>query len=100
MRYDLQRLRLKGLISRIGNTYRYTVTTYGLHVALFFSKLYQRIFQLALPTIADTSHRLSRPLRHAFVRVEREIQRSCRDAQLGPSPNLDSPVKKEAQEDV
>ena len=100
MTYDLRRLRLKGLIFRIANTYRYTVTTYGLRVALFFSKLYLRIFQPAWTTIADTDNQLTRPLRQAFERVEREIQRLCREARLSPSTNLDSRVQKEALADV
>lgn len=100
MTYDLRRLRLKGLIARIADTYRYTVTTYGLRVALFFSKLYLRIFQPAWTTIADTTTQLTRPLRQAFARVEREIQRLCREAQLSPSANLDSRVQKGVFVDV
>jgi len=40
MTYDLRRLRLKGLIHRIPNTHRYTATSYGVKVAVFFAKLY------------------------------------------------------------
>jgi hypothetical protein len=44
MTYDLRRLRLKGLIERIGNSHRYRLTTLGIKVVTFFTKLYQRIF--------------------------------------------------------
>jgi hypothetical protein len=100
MTYDLRRLRLKGLIARIPNTYRYSVTTHGLRVALFFSKLYRRIFEPAWTIIADTANKLTRPLRQAFERVEREFHRLYREAQLSPMANLDSPVKKLVFEDV
>jgi hypothetical protein len=43
MTYDLRRLRLKGLIHRIPNTHRYTVTTYGLKVAFFYASALARI---------------------------------------------------------
>ena len=100
MTYDLRRLRLKKIIARIANTYRYTITTYGLRVTLFFSMLYRCIFHPAWTTIADTANQLKLPLRQAFERVEREIQRLCREARLNPSPNLDSRVQKEALADV
>ena len=44
MTYDLRRLRLKGLIERIGNSHRYRLTTLGIKVVTFFTKLYQRLF--------------------------------------------------------
>jgi len=44
MTYDLRRLRLKGLIERIGNSHRYCLTALGIKVVTFFTKLYQRIF--------------------------------------------------------
>jgi hypothetical protein len=43
MSYDLRRLRPNGLIARIPHTHRYNVTSYGLHVALLCTKLFQRI---------------------------------------------------------
>jgi predicted MarR family transcription regulator len=44
MSYDLRRLRIKGLIERIGNSYRYRLTDLGLRVVTFFTKLYHRLF--------------------------------------------------------
>jgi hypothetical protein len=44
MTYDLRRLRLKGLIERIGKSHRYRLTDLGLKVVTFFTKLYHRLF--------------------------------------------------------
>jgi predicted MarR family transcription regulator len=52
MTYDLRRLRLKGLIERIGKSHRYRLTTLGIKVVTFFTKLYQRIFCPGLAAMA------------------------------------------------
>jgi hypothetical protein len=44
MSYDLRRLRMKGLIERIGKSYRYCLTALGLRVVTFITKLYHRLF--------------------------------------------------------
>jgi hypothetical protein len=44
MTYDLRRLRLKGLIQRIGKSHRYRLTVLGMKVVTFFTKLYHRLF--------------------------------------------------------
>ena len=44
MTYDLRRLRLKGVIERIGNSHRYRLTDFGIKVVIFFTKLYHRLF--------------------------------------------------------
>ena len=44
MTYDLRRLRLKGLIERIGKSHRYRLTDLGLRVVTFFTKLNHRLF--------------------------------------------------------
>jgi hypothetical protein len=48
MSYDLRRLRLKGLLERIGNSHRYRLTELGVKVVTFFTKLYQRMFKPGL----------------------------------------------------
>jgi hypothetical protein len=40
--YDLRRLRLHGLITRIPKTRRYRLTTKGLRTAIFYTRLYSR----------------------------------------------------------
>jgi len=62
MTYDLQRLRLKGLVYRPPKTNRYFVTPYGWKVARLFSRLEARVSRPAgpLPVAGDRgckSHR-------------------------------------------
>jgi len=52
MTYDLRRLRLKGLIERTAHSHRYRLTTLGLKVVTFFTRLYQRVFRPGLAAIA------------------------------------------------
>jgi len=85
MTYDLRRLRLKGLIHRIPGTTRYTVTTYGLHVALFYSKLYLRILRPGWTALAQSSASVPAPLHRALLRVDAEIAKLAAHAQLQPA---------------
>jgi hypothetical protein len=75
MTYDLRRLRLKGLIHRIPTTHRYTVTSYGLKVAFFYSKLYLRILRPQWPALLSESDPLPRPLRVVLEQLDVEIQK-------------------------
>jgi predicted MarR family transcription regulator len=51
MTYDLRRLRLKGLIERIGKSHRYHLTDLGIKVVTFFTKLYHRLFAPGLAAV-------------------------------------------------
>lgn len=51
MTYDLRRLRLKGLIERIGKSFRYRLTELGIKVVTFFTKLYHRLFAPGLAAV-------------------------------------------------
>jgi hypothetical protein len=81
MTYDLRRLRLKGLIARIDGTHRYLVTTYGLRVAFFFTKVYLRILRPGWAALVPPDT-IPRPLRHAFDLLDAQIHRICDDARL------------------
>ncbi len=80
MTYDLRRLRLHGLIRRIPRTWRYEVTEYGLRIALFFTRSYDRLLRPGLAQVmpdqlpADSTLRVSfRGLESAMTAwVERE----------------------------
>ena len=48
MTYDLRRLRLTGLITRIERTQRYVLTHDGIKVAVFYTKLHNRLLRLLL----------------------------------------------------
>jgi len=51
MTYDLRRLRLKGLIERIGHSHHYRLTELGIKVVTFFTKLYHRLFAPGLAAL-------------------------------------------------
>jgi hypothetical protein len=74
MTYDLRRLVRKGIICRVAHTNRYFLTTYGLKVFRFLSRLNARIFR---PTFLDITSTEPSPcpksLRKALDRVDREI---------------------------
>ena len=82
MSYDLRRLRLKGLIHRIPGTTRYTVTTYGLRVALFYTKLYLRILRPGWAALVDSAEAFPKPLRQAFAALQAEIEKLAANANL------------------
>jgi len=83
MTYDLRRLRLRGLITRIPGTQRYIVTTYGLKVAFFYSKVYIRILRPGWAALAsDDSADIPRPISSILNKLDAEVDRLCNDAQL------------------
>jgi hypothetical protein len=82
MTYDLRRLRLIGLIHRIPKTHRYTAISYGLKVALFYSKLYLRILRPQWNALLPDSDRLPRSLRTALEQLDTEIQKLYEEAAL------------------
>jgi hypothetical protein len=84
MSYDLRRLRKKGIIWRISNSYRYQLTTYGRKVALFFTKLDARVFRRFLAA-TDSSQPVLLPLAAAFEQVEQAVTELVNDAHLAPS---------------
>ncbi len=82
MTYDLRRLRLKGLIHRLPKTHRYTATTYGLHVAFFYSKLYLRILRPHWLALVPDADRFPRPLRKALDHLDTAIRQLHEEAAL------------------
>src|SRR5919109_924584 len=82
MTYDLRRLRLRGLIQRQAGTYRYRLTTEGLRVTFFYSKLYLRIFRPHAPALTLDPDPISRPLRTAFEQLDTAIERIHQEAVL------------------
>ena len=82
MSYDLRRLRLHGLITRITNTNRYQLTAQGLKVAMFFSRTYARLLRPGLAEITDDFAPACSPLRTAFHRLQSAIDQRCEDLKL------------------
>lgn len=81
MTYDLRRLRLKGLIHRIPGTNRYTVTTFGLQAALFYTKVYLRVLRPGMEALTSP-HTVPWPLRRAMSHLQSEINKICDAAAL------------------
>lgn len=52
MSYDLRRLRLKGVIERVHKSHVYRLTEFGAKLAVFFVKLYERLFRPGLSALA------------------------------------------------
>jgi hypothetical protein len=81
MGYDLRRLRLHGLIERIPNTNTYRTTPDGVRVAVFYTKIHQRL----LRPLIDAADQPPAPveLRRALHTIERTIDEYIDHARLG-----------------
>jgi len=82
MTYDLRRLRLHGLITRIPGTNNYTLTPEGLRVAVFFTKLHRRLLGPLLE-----AHQPPAPpeVRRALTTLEHAVQHQILHARLRPA---------------
>ena len=83
MTYDyLRRLCLHGLIVRVPHTNTYTTTPGGMHLAVFFTKVHDR---LADPLL-DAAHSPAPPqLRQALATMDRAIAGYARHARGTPA---------------
>ena len=80
MTYDLRRLRLAGLIHRIAHTNRYVLTSDGIRVAIFYTKLHNRLLRPLLA--ADQPPRLA-PLRQALRAIDQHVDDYITRARIG-----------------
>ena len=83
MTYDLRRLRLKGLIERIGNSHRYRLTALGIKVVTFFTRLHERVFRPGLAAMVAEQPWPSN-LAQALNKVVEIVQAWTDDAFLVP----------------
>jgi len=81
MTYDLRRLRLHGIIERIPHTNRYQVTHFGLQVAMFFTRSYNRLLRSGLSELCDPLD-IDTPLRRHFDRLESAITELVEEVNL------------------
>ncbi len=79
MTYDLRRLRLHGLIQRVPNSHRYTVTSEGLRTALFFTRAQARFFRVTCALDGPIS---PAPATRAFLQASRAVDRLIEEAKL------------------
>ena len=80
MTYDLRRLRLAGLIRRIEHTNRYVLTPDGIAMAVFYTKLHNRLLR---PLMAARQPQAPPPLRDALHTIDQHVDDYISRARLG-----------------
>ena len=81
--YQLRRLRFHGLIERLPNSFRYRVTEFGFRAALFFTRAYNRILRPGLAAALPALRAIDGPLKHAFDKIDAQVNTWVNQAQLG-----------------
>jgi hypothetical protein len=81
--YDLARLRLNGLITRVPDHHRYTPTPDGIQFAIFYTKVHDRVLR---PLIATTTQPHAPPeLRAALRTIDQAVDQRLTHARLRPA---------------
>ena len=79
MSYDLRRLRLKGLITRLPHTNTYVLTDEGQRVVLFYTKLHNRLLR---PLTAANDPPAPLALRQALQVINHHVDDYVREARM------------------
>jgi hypothetical protein len=82
MSYDLRRLRLHGLIRRLPHSNTYVLTGEGIRVAVFYSKLQQRLLR---PLLDADKPPAPAEVRRALTTLERAVNEYTHAARLQPA---------------
>jgi hypothetical protein len=82
MTYQLRRLLMHGLIERVPGTHRYRVTSHGLRISMFLSRLYARTIRPGLSFIHPEGLPSDHPLQKIFNRLDADIRLFCQDEKL------------------
>jgi len=82
MSYDLRRLRLHGLIQRRPHSNRYFLTAEGIRVAVFYTKLQNRLLR---PLLAADKPPAPLELRRALTTLEHAVSDRIQNARLAPA---------------
>jgi hypothetical protein len=80
MTYDLRRLRLAGLIRRLEHTNRYVLTPDGVRMAIFYTKLHNRLLR---PLLAADQPQAPPDLRQALRAIDQHVDDYITRARLG-----------------
>jgi len=88
--YDLRRLRLKGLIERVGHTNTYRLTPDGLSFAVFYTKLHDK---LLLPLMSARHPPAPPELQQALTSIDNHIDAYIHHSRLKPARKLGSNVE-------
>jgi predicted MarR family transcription regulator len=79
MSYDLRRLRLKGLITRLPHTNTYVLTDEGQRVVIFYTKLHNRLLR---PLTAANDPPVPLALRQALRVIDHHIEDYINEARM------------------
>jgi hypothetical protein len=82
MTYDLRRLRLHGLIARFPRSRTYMLTPDGMRVALFYTKVHDRLLR---PLFAADQPSAPLPLRHALHVIDTNLDTYIDHARIRPA---------------
>jgi predicted MarR family transcription regulator len=82
MTYDLRRRRLNGLIRRIEHTHTYALTTDGQRLAIFYTKLHDRLLR---PLTAANQPPAPPDLRDALATIDQHVNDYIARARLKPA---------------
>jgi len=82
MSYDLRRLRLHGLITRIPKTHRYRLTPLGWRTAFFFTRVYSRVLRSGLAHLTPVAPAPNSALRTSIDKLENAVDRWCTQARI------------------
>jgi hypothetical protein len=82
MSYDLRRLRLHGLIQRLPHSNTYVLTPQGIRVAVFYTKLQNRLLR---PLLDADKPPAKIEIRRALATLESAVNQYVHDAQLAPA---------------
>ncbi len=82
MTYELRRLRMHGLIERIASSHRYRLTQFGLRLALFFTRAFNRLLRPGFAAVLPDACQHQHPLHAAFLRLEKTMDHFCHHARL------------------
>jgi hypothetical protein len=83
MSYDLRRLRLHGLIQRLPRSNTYQLTSDGIRVAVFYTKLQNRLLR---PLLDANQPPASIEIRRALATLEHAVGEYVKNARLVPAP--------------
>ena len=82
MSYDLRRLRLHGLIQRQPHSNTYQLTPEGIRVAVFYTKLQNRLLR---PLLDADKPPAKIEIRRALHTLEHAVNQYVHDARLAPA---------------
>lgn len=83
MSYDLRRLRLHGLIQRVPRRNTYQLTSDGIRVAVFYTKLQNRLLR---PLLDANKPPAPIDIRRALTTLEHAVAEYVQNARLAPAP--------------